>query len=121
MALRFLSRLGCLSAASSVGLAAYGAHGLQKKPNYDESMKKRWDLANQHHMTHSIGLILAGSPIFTNRILAGSAAGLMLTGTVFFSGSLYALVANDNVDLRFLMPAGGTMMIASWVLLALAL
>ncbi len=84
---RLFVLLGALSAAASVALGAYGAHGLPGEA------ATTWGKAVDYQALHAVGLILIG-------LLAGRwpgravrvAGGLLLAGTLLFSGNLYLLV-----------------------------
>jgi uncharacterized membrane protein YgdD (TMEM256/DUF423 family) len=110
----FWWRLGCLSAASAVGLGAFGAHGLRNRIA-DPRLLKYWETAVTYHFIHSWGLIfVALSPRFPK--YAGYA---FLGGTLLFSGSLYALALTDKRWLGSITPFGGLLFIVGWGLLAL--
>lgn len=104
-------QLGCLSAASAVGMGAFGAHGL-KKTVTDPARLKAWETAALYHMTHSIGLIIASQRPY------GMAPRLLTAGITLFSGSLYALVLGDAPKLGAITPIGGVCLIAGWVAMA---
>ena len=104
-------RLAGLSGASSVGLAAYGAHGIKFD---DPALKVTWDNGVRLHMVHSAMLALC--PLLPRPGLSGT---LFLSGITVFSGSCYAAVlTNDRRNGRFA-PFGGTALIFGWLSLCL--
>jgi uncharacterized membrane protein YgdD (TMEM256/DUF423 family) len=112
---RLFVALGALSAAASVALGAYGAHGLP------DDAAVTWGKAVDYHALHAIGLVLVG-------LLAGRwpgpavrvAGGLLLAGTLLFSGSLYLLVLTGVRGLGWLTPFGGMSFMLGWLALAWA-
>lgn len=115
--------IGAIVAAIAVMLGAFGAHALKDKfttPRYAAI----WETAVQYHMYHALGLI--GIGILSNAALLGStsllvwAGYLMLTGIIFFSGSLYILAVTGINKLGAITPIGGVLFIIAWVLVAIS-
>ncbi|TDH66085.1 hypothetical protein CCR75_005224 [Bremia lactucae] len=106
-------KLGALSGASGVLLGSFGAHGLK---NYvkDPHMLKNWETASRYQMIHSVVLLV--TPMCRRPGLAG---GLIATGTLLFSGSLYAMTLTDQRKLGIITPIGGVAMVAGWLALLL--
>lgn len=101
-------RLAGLSGASSVGLAAYGAHGR----NFDATLLRTYESGNRLHMIHSAMLAVCASPLLKRPHLSG---GLFLAGTVGFAGSCYAAaLTGDRANGRFA-PYGGGLLILGWL------
>ncbi|DBA00181.1 TPA: hypothetical protein N0F65_007806 [Lagenidium giganteum] len=86
-------RIGALSGASAVMLGAFGAHGLQSRVK-DPKLLKTWETAAHYQLVHSA--VFLAVPLARRPNLVG---GLLLTGTVLFSGSLYALVLSEQKKL----------------------
>ena len=104
-------RLAGLSGASSVGMAAYGAHGLKLS---DPNLKVTMENGVRLHMVHSV--MLAVCPLMPRPALSGT---LFLGGIAVFSGSCYAAVlTKDRSNGRFA-PVGGTMLMLGWLSLVL--
>lgn len=111
---------GLLTAAAlwgalGVALGAFGAHAL-------EDLVRPERLATfatgvQYHLVHALAAALAAAVAGQARA-ARLAAGLLLAGSLLFSGSLYALVATDLGFFGAVAPVGGAGMIAGWLLLA---
>ncbi|KAI8892629.1 hypothetical protein BC833DRAFT_353678 [Globomyces pollinis-pini] len=119
-------KLGCGLGLTSVGLGAFGAHGLkQKLANDPEGAKKvaNWATAAHYQMVHSIVLLAyslraaANPPTSMGRL----APWFLVGGILMFSGSIYGLVLSSNVGLRKVFgpvtPLGGLTLIAGWGLL----
>jgi uncharacterized membrane protein YgdD (TMEM256/DUF423 family) len=83
-------KLGAVSGASAVLLGAFGAHGLRNSVT-DPKMLKNWETAAHYQLAHS--LVLLAAPLCRRPALAG---GLIASGTLLFSGSLYAMVLTDQ-------------------------
>lgn len=109
-----------LSGFLAVALGAFGAHGL--RGSVDPSLLDVWQTAVQYQMYHALVLLLI--------VLAGSlqplrllnwAAGLLIAGTLLFSGSLYALVLSGIKTLGMVTPVGGVLFLLGWLVLSFAL
>ncbi|WP_442507220.1 DUF423 domain-containing protein [Novipirellula sp. SH528] len=108
--------------ALAVLIGAFGAHGLgdflQSRGLDAETIAKRsdqFDVGARYHLVHSVVLlVIAAIPFGSNRVRR-VAAWLMLLGILFFSGSLYLLVALNKPWLGAVTPIGGLLWIAGWV------
>lgn len=104
-------RLAGVSGASSVGMAAYGAHGIKFD---DQQQRVTFENGVRLHMLHSA--MLAMCPLLPRPALSGV---LFATGITVFSGSCYAAVlTKDRANGRFA-PIGGTALIFGWLTLVL--
>ena len=100
------TRIAGVYGASSIGLAAYGAHGLQ----VDNTLQKTFENGNRMHLVHSV--MLAICPHMRRPHATGV---LFLGGISIFSGSCYAAVfTRDRGNGRFA-PYGGTLLILGWL------
>jgi uncharacterized membrane protein YgdD (TMEM256/DUF423 family) len=119
-AARFFLIAGALSAALAVMLGAFGAHGLRGRLPAD--LLAISQTASQYHVYHALGLLAVG--LLTTQLPTSSAlrwsGGLMLAGTLLFSGSLYLLAISGQRWLGAVTPLGGTAWIIAWLLLAWA-
>jgi uncharacterized membrane protein YgdD (TMEM256/DUF423 family) len=108
--LRIAAVLGFLG----VALGAFGAHGL--KPLLAQTgHTDEWKTAALYHLVHAVVLLVIASRATVPR----AAWGLILTGTLLFSGSLY-LYATMNVSwFAHITPFGGLFLLAGWLALAL--
>ena len=74
-----------VSGALAVALGAFGAHVLRGK--VDASALKTWETAATYHLVHAAALGVCGAAR-----VSGAAGWLFASGTLLFSGSLYAMV-----------------------------
>ncbi|TMW59538.1 hypothetical protein Poli38472_004607 [Pythium oligandrum] len=109
----FWWKLGAVSGATAVALGAFGAHGLQTRVK-DPKMLKNWETAAHYHLIHSV--VLLAAPLSKRPGLTG---GLITTGTLLFSGSLYTMVLTNERKLGMITPIGGVAIIAGWLALLL--
>lgn len=116
---RGFAATGAASAALAVLAGAFGAHALRTRVPLD--LLVVFETAARYQMYHALGLLAVA--LLAERIShAGRTAGwLFLAGTVFFSGSLYALALTGNRALGAITPVGGVCFIAGWTVLAVAL
>lgn len=107
--------LAALSGLISVVAGAYAAHGAA------DPGPREWIRTGAHfELTHALAVFAC---IFVATASAGRALGaavLFLTGTLLFSGSLYALALGAPKLVGMATPAGGLLLIAGWLLLAWA-
>ena len=104
-------RLAGLSGCTSIGFAAYGAHGLKTD---DPALRTTMENGVRLHMLHSA--MLAVCPLLPRPALSGA---LYLGGIAVFSGSCYAAVlTQDRRNGRFA-PIGGTMLALGWLSLVI--
>ncbi len=127
--------VGALLGAIGVSAGALGAHGLRQailpdggldeaSPEVQATYQKRIDnygVAVRYQMYHVPALILVGLLLQREPSRAMQAAGwLFLTGTLLFSGFLYAWVLTQITWLVHIVPIGGTAFILGWIALAIA-
>ncbi|WP_161882714.1 DUF423 domain-containing protein [Deinococcus alpinitundrae] len=103
---------GALLAAAAVALGAFGAHAL-KSAISPENLAV-FETGVRYQMYHGLGLLVLGAypqqrrgPIW------------LLSGTLIFSGSLYALALSDVKVLGAITPIGGVLQLVGWGLVAL--
>lgn len=116
---RFLILCGALVLALGVAAGAFGAHGLRRLVTPD--LLDTWRTAAHYQVIHGLGLLLIAA-LWTHLAPAPAAwaGGLMLTGLLIFSISLYVLVLSGIRVLGAVTPIGGLLLILSWLTLALA-
>ncbi len=117
-----LLRIAALSGLFTVGLGAFGAHGL--KPLLNEYQLMIFEKGIQYQFVHTLALALAGmlwqqQPDHTHFARAGWA---FLFGIACFSGSLYLLACRDLLPFSVIWagpvtPIGGLSFMAGWLLL----
>lgn len=116
---RLFLTIGALSGAISVAAGAFGAHALRDK--VEPRLLEVFETAARYQMYHALALLAVGVVAArTAGSLAVSAGWLFVVGTVFFSGSLYAMTFTGLRILGAITPIGGVCFIAGWVCLALA-
>jgi len=123
--MRAFSRIaaaGAFSAGVAVALGAFGAHGLRQV--LSPEMLAVYETGVRYQMYHALALCAAGLagaalPGCDRRLLLG-ASWAFGSGTVLFSGSLYALALTGISVLGLVTPAGGVALIAGWLLLGAA-
>jgi uncharacterized membrane protein YgdD (TMEM256/DUF423 family) len=117
MTRRWIS-IGAFSAALSVALGAFGAHGL-KEYLAPESLRT-FETAVQYQFYHSLGLIFVGVivPAAKPPSTLVPVGWLMLAGILLFSGSLYLLSLTGIRGIGIVTPFGGVAFIVAWLLLA---
>ena len=118
--------LGAASAAVSVGLGAYHAHGLEPalvarglSPEVVQQQMHSFEVGVRYEMYHALGLILVG--LLSERVSSRSAnvaAILFLAGTLLFSVCLYIPVLAGMKLPWYLVPSGGMAFICGWIVLA---
>jgi uncharacterized membrane protein YgdD (TMEM256/DUF423 family) len=78
-----------------------------------------WHTAVHYQMFHAIALLWLGLYIQQNpQSHLNAPAILILSGTLVFSGSLYALVLMNIPLLGAITPLGGVLLISGWLMLA---
>lgn len=105
----WLAAIGAVLAALAIGLSAYAAHGVA-----DAHARGNLQTAGLYAFVH--GAVLAVLARLPARRLRWLALGGLLLGTLLFAGSL-AGGALLGWSTR-LAPAGGMLMMAGWLLLA---
>jgi uncharacterized membrane protein YgdD (TMEM256/DUF423 family) len=119
---RFAIVTGALLAGVAVAAGAFGAHGL-KDMLAAAGQAENWETACRYALVHALGLILTGLVARLPAARAGLAAAAaicLLGGTLVFSGFLAALALTGIKILGAIVPIGGVLLIAGWVLLAAA-
>jgi len=112
--------IGSLNMLASVGLGAFGAHGLKSKLSAD--MLAVYQTGVQYHMIHGLGILLVAalSLKFSASSLINWSGWLLFLGIILFSGSLYALSISGIRILGAITPFGGVSFLIGWLLLAFA-
>lgn len=109
--------LGAIAGLVVVGLSAWAAHGtpagfggLQRRAVDNALMIQGW---------HALALIAAGLMAEGGRCLAHLAGAAFAIGTALFCGAVW-WSALGNPSLGGVAPAGGTLLMAGWAMLAFA-
>jgi len=116
---RLFFALGALSGFVAVALGAFAAHGLKSRLAPD--LLATFEIGVRYQMYHALALLAAGWAQTRWPGAAATAGGwLFVTGTLLFSGSLYALSLTGQKWLGAVAPAGGLALLAGWLCLAWA-
>lgn len=108
--------LGALTGLAAVGMAAAAAHGLE--PIGPARLQMLRD-AVQMQGWHALALVVTGLWVRRGGRLAYWAGAAFLSGTILFCGAVYSR-ALYNSPLGKLAPAGGTLLMLGWALLAIS-
>ena len=115
---RFL-QLGALSGFIGVAAGAFGAHALRSR--IDADLLAVFETGARYQMYHALALIAAAwASTRWPGTLTTAAGWCFATGTLLFSGSLYALALTGVRSLGAVTPLGGVAFLAGWLCLALA-
>lgn len=111
---------GTLLGGLSVILGAFGAHALKKVLTVDELTS--FETGVRYQMYHALFLLFVGTTALVSEKSKETLFYLVLSGIVFFSGSIYLLATRSitGVNFKFLgpvTPLGGLLLISAWVLL----
>lgn len=104
----------------SVILGAFAAHGL-KKLITPEAITS-FETGVKYQMYHALFLLFVGTSSYVSSGYKTAIFYLVLSGIIFFSGSIYLLATNvlttfDFKKIAFITPIGGLLLIVSWVVL----
>lgn len=114
--------IGAVLGLLSVGLGAFGAHGLRGR--LSERDLEIFETAVRYQGLHALALLLVGTLMVALKVREGlgwqvSAWGFLL-GTLIFSGSLYLLVGTGVRAWGAVTPLGGLAFLVGWGALAWA-
>ena len=115
---RLFFGLGCASALIAVALGAFGAHGLRSRIVPD--MLVTFEIGVRYQMYHVFALLAVAMAIgqFGQLRLLYIAGWAFITGTLIFSGSLYALALTGTGMFGAITPIGGVGLLIGWACLA---
>lgn len=113
----FAASLGALA----VAIGAFGAHAL-KPVLLENNRVDTFELASRYHFYHTLALLALGLiRVHVLSRLLSWAIGLLGTGTILFSGSLYWLSVTNQTAIAIITPIGGVVMVAGWLCAAFAI
>lgn len=105
--------LGSLSAFIGVALGAFAAHGLKNK--ISSEMLTIFEVGVRYQMYHAFALfVVAWASTYWKEASFVTSGILFVTGTLFFSGSLYLLSVTGNRWLGAITPVGGLLFLWGW-------
>lgn len=110
--------IGCVFLATAGALAAFGFHGPADIITPDKRQSWGWAVDMQYY--HGAGLILVailGHLLGMSWFIRGAGL-LMIGGMLIFSGLVYAETLGMPESLGEIVPTGGSMLMASWLVLA---
>jgi uncharacterized membrane protein YgdD (TMEM256/DUF423 family) len=118
--IKFVLLCAAIFALLSVVLGAFGAHALKTRISAD--MLGVFQTGVQYQFYHALALLVVGMMMkqMPSSLLMW-AAGMMITGVVFFSGSLYGLAITGQKWLGPITPLGGVCLIIGWLLVIVSL
>jgi uncharacterized membrane protein YgdD (TMEM256/DUF423 family) len=108
--------IGALGAAASIGLGAFGAHGLRAR--LDAEALVLWETSARYLMYASLGLGLIGLVERQAPGATGLSGALLAAGGALFSSTVALLALDGPRWLGAVTPIGGILMIAGWLVLA---
>lgn len=114
--------IAAILGAVAIMLGAFGAHGL-KELITTESIAV-FETGVKYQMYHALFLLLIGSTALVTEKAKKTILTLVITGVLFFSGSIYFLACNSLFSFDFkkigiITPIGGLLLIAAWIVLFL--
>jgi uncharacterized membrane protein YgdD (TMEM256/DUF423 family) len=116
---RTYATAGAVSGFVAVAAGAFGAHALRDR--LSPEMLQVFETGARYQMYHALALLFVASVYGVPPRPAAMWAGrLFLSGTVLFSGSLYALALTGISSLGAVTPLGGVAFLAGWICLAFA-
>lgn len=119
MSARWCLFFAALSGFVVVATGAFAAHLL--KPSLPERLYEVLQTGVQYQMFHTLALLLVGVLLKSRPSRLIKLSGLMfLLGICCFSGSLYLLALTGTKWFGVVTPLGGLLLLAGWLLLALA-
>jgi uncharacterized membrane protein YgdD (TMEM256/DUF423 family) len=127
----FWLRFGAIWGFLAVSMGAFGAHGLKERfrtvAEYSggltaEHLEANFQTAAQYHMYCALALLAVGLWAARGRgnTAIETAGWSLLSGSLIFSGSLYALATTGLRWLGAITPIGGSLMLIGWLSLAVA-
>lgn len=114
--------IAAILGAVAIMLGAFGAHGLKELIN-TESIAV-FETGVKYQMYHALFLLFIGSTALVTEKAKKAILTLVITGILFFSGSVYFLACNSLFSFDFkkigiITPIGGLLLIAAWIVLFL--
>ena len=105
-------RAAAWNLAAAIALGAFGAHGL--KGRISEQGMEWFKTGHSYHMWVAVAW-LAVALLAPSRLPHRAVGGLILAGTLFFSGSLYTMAITEIRILGAITPIGGVIWIGTFL------
>jgi uncharacterized membrane protein YgdD (TMEM256/DUF423 family) len=116
---RLFATAGAASGLIAVAAGAFGAHAL--KAHLAPEMLAVFETGVRYQLVHALALLAVAWAVTRWPGRLATASGVcFIAGTILFSGSLYALTLSGMRGLGAITPIGGVLLLAGWVLLAIA-
>lgn len=113
--------VAALSAAISISVGAFAAHGLDLGTEAGRKAQDWLQTGSQYEMVHALAILaVAALSARLNGKLAVTAQVLFLLGSILFPGALYSLAFGGPRWFGAVAPIGGLALIVGWISLALA-
>lgn len=117
---RKIAGVAAIMGAVAIILGAFGAHGL--KQVLDEAQLATFETGVKYQMYHALFLLFVGTTAMLTEKDKKTIFYLVVTGVLFFSGSIYLLAtkAVTGCDFKVLgpiTPVGGLLLILAWGIL----
>ncbi len=115
--------VAALSAALSIAIGAFAAHGIDVATPAGLKARELLHTGGQYGMIHALAMLAVVALAHGGRLgdrPALAAQWLFLIGSVFFPGALYALAFGGPKWFGAVAPIGGTAFILGWLCLAAA-
>ena len=114
--------LGAVLGIISIILGAFASHGLEKIIASDNI--ETFQVGVRYQMYHALLLLFVGNTMNVTNTSKHWIFVLVLTGTLLFSGSIYALSTNELTEfdfksIGFITPIGGLLLISGWIVMLL--
>ncbi len=109
---------GSILGLTAVILGAFGAHGL--KDSLTVEALNSFETGVRYQMYHSFLLLIVSSILPLNTKSLNTIFYLVISGIIFFSGSIYllstkALTGIDISAFAWVTPIGGALLISAWI------
>ncbi len=117
---RRIVQVAAILGMSAIVLGAFGAHALKKVLTIEQL--NTFETGVKYQIYHALLLLLVGLSIQVGAQAKKRIFYFVVTGVLFFSGSIYLLATNDLTafDFRaigFITPIGGLLLIVGWLCL----
>lgn len=112
--------LAAILGATGIILGAFGAHTLKEVLEPDSLAV--FETGVKYQMYHALFLLFIGMTPLVSHKTKRAIFILVLTGVLFFSGSIYFLACDGLLPFSikkfgFITPVGGLLLIAAWIVL----
>lgn len=120
---RTISITAAILGIIAIALGAFGAHGLKALISIDA--QQTFETGVRYQMYHAIVLLFVGGTTWINQKSKKAVYFFILSGVIFFSGSIYGLAtmevsAINFKKIGFITPIGGLLLIVGWVVMLIS-